>query len=243
MKKNLKKMMVGSMTAVLALTAILSGCGKTEKTGMASKAVSEETQADAGTIAETKKGKGTYDPASFNVSDVYLAPEQTASVDISGCDTFTQIVDKLEAGKGYANVTVGDEDVLMVAGGTYEWEQGVFAAIDSEIFVYKDGKPAYLATVSAGGTAYPLSVKDGNLYVGGNHFMSKYLVDSGFMIETEEAYVLYDTDGNDIYYYKTCNSQFEDYDEATAESRFNDLFEEHEGAEVISFQPVGDTSA
>ena len=111
-----------------------------------------------------------------------------SSIDISGCDTFTQIVDKLEDGMGYANATIGDSDVLLVSSGTYEWESGVYAAIDSEIFFYKDGVPIYLATVSSSGTADPLKIKDGNLYVAGHHFIFKYLIDSGCLIETEEAY-------------------------------------------------------
>lgn len=241
---ELKKKIAGSMIVCLLLTTVLAGCSGTDKTNenAASQPAAEETQEapaeDTGS-GEEGAAESSYDPAAFKVSDVYLAPEQTATIDISGCDTFTQIVDKLEEGKGYANVKVGDEDVLMVSSGTYEWEEGKFVAIDAEIFYYKDGVPAYLATVSSGGTAYPLAVKDGNLYVGGNHFMSKYLVDSGYIVETEEAYVLYDGEGNGTYYYKTCNSQFEDYDEATAESRFNDLFAEHEGAEIIDFQPAG----
>ena len=218
-----------------------------------------ETTADAETTAETSTetttedttettadgaaDQGTYAPEDFNVADVFVAPEQKASIDISGCDTFTQIVDKLENGKGYANARIGDEDVLLVSSGTYEWEPGVDAAIDADIFIYKDGAPTYLATVSAGGTAYPLSIKDGNIYVGGNHFMSKYLIDTGNLIELEEAYVVYDSDGNDTYYYKTCNAQFEDYDPATAKSRFEELFAEQEGAEIISFQPVGGSDA
>ncbi len=184
-----------------------------------------------------------YDPASFQVSDVYVAPDQTPSVDISGCDTFTQIVDKLDDGMGYANATIGDTDVLLVSSGTYEWDNGEYAAIDADIFYYDDQVPTYLATLSAGGTAYPLALKDGNIIVAGNHFFSKYLIDGGNLIETEEAYVKYDTDGNDTYYYKTCNAQFEDYDEATAESNFQELFAELEDAEVIPFQPVGGAAA
>ena len=106
---------------------------------------------------------------------------------------------------------------------------------ENDIYYYKDQVPTYLATVGEGGTAYPLAIKDGNLYVGGNHFMSKYLIDTGYMIETEEAYVKYDTDGSEAYYYRTCNSQFEDYDEETAKQRFEELFTEQESAEVINF--------
>lgn len=238
------------MVALLSMATVLSGCGGTVKVDVSTTDASQEVQeapaADTAAEKETDKeadkaaeGTGEYDPASFDVTDVYVAPEQKATIDIKGCDTFTQIVDKLEDGKGYANATIGDEDVLLVSSGTYEWESGKYAAIDAEIFVYKDGAPEYLATVSAGGTSYPLSISQGNLYVGGNHFMSTYLVDNGFLVETEEAYVKYDTDGNDTYYYKTCNAQFEDYDAETAKSRFDDLFTAFDGAEIIEFQPVG----
>ena len=42
------------------------------------------------------------------------------SLDISGCDTFTQIVDKLSDGQGYTNVKIGSEDALLVSTGTYD---------------------------------------------------------------------------------------------------------------------------
>lgn len=202
-----------------------------------------ENEPSRGDDSDTENGaQGSYAPADFNPEDVYVATDQESTIDISGCDTFTQIVDKLENGQGYANATIGDADVLLVSSGTYEWEAGVYAAIDSEIFYYKDGVPTYLATVSSSGTADPLKIKDGNLYVAGHHFIFKYLIDSGYLIETEEAYEEYDETGNEIYYYKTCNSQFEDYDAQTAKSRYEELFTELEGAAVISFDTVGGNS-
>lgn len=256
----MKKKTYSTIATCLTTSLVLMGCsgsGNQEDTGAASnEAVSKETTEDRtaedsgaedsgaaeGTSAaeSSQDSSGSYDPASFNVSDVYEAPAQEASVDITGCDTFTQIVDKLEDGMGYANATIGDADVLLVSSGTYEWEEGQYAAIDADIFIYKDGVPAYLGTVASGGTAYPLEVADGNLYVGGNHYMTKYIIDTEAMVELEEAYVSYDTDGNGTYYYKTCNSQFEDYDAETAESRFNDLFAELDNVEVIEFQPIGE---
>ena len=161
-------------------------------------------------------------------------------MDISGCDTFTKIVDKLDEGMGYANVGIGDTDVLLISEGTYEWDNDVYAAIDAQLFIYSKDEIIYLGTVMAGGTAYPLAVKDGYLYVGGNHFMTKYLVDEGTLIKVEEGYVTYDKDGNDIYYYETCNAVFEKYDEETAKNNFEELFKEQAGAEVINFQPVGE---
>ncbi len=251
----MKKRVISTIVAGAMLTTLLAGCGSeanTANTGNienpdnSATAVENQQQEPAATaeaVGEEKQEESSYDPTAFDTSNVYVAPEQSQNTDITGCDTFTQIVDKLPEGKGYANATIGDADVLLVSSGTYEWEPGNYAAIDAEIFIYKDSVPTYLATVSAGGTAYPLMVKDGDLYVGGNHFMVKYLIDNGFLIVAEEAYVEYDTNGNDTYYYKTCNSQFEDYDEATAESRFAELFAEQEIGDIISFQPVGGGSS
>lgn len=243
----MKKNILSGIIAGTMLTASITGCGNAQNTDSAAQAVSEATQevsaAEAASSDETAADNSSYTPSSFQPSDVYSAPEQAPTTDISGCDTFTQIVDKLEDGKGYANVTIGDADALLVASGTYEWEEGCHAAIDSEVFIYSDGVPTYLTTFSSGGTSYPLAIKDEDIYVGGNHFMLKYRIDNGYLNLLEEAYVNYDTNGNPTYYYKTCNSQFEDYDEATAQSRLDELFSEQTSAEVINFQPVGETAS
>ena len=239
MKKDLIKI-VCCLTVCIAAAAVSAGCTASgTDTPPAAEESNTQAAADVPAAAETVSDDTSYDPEAFTVSDVYMAPEQTGNTDITGCDTFTQIVDTLTDGMGYANVTLGDTDVLLVSTGTYEWEPGSFAGIDAEIYCYRDQAPAYLGTVSAGGTAYPLSVKDGQLYVGGNHFMSTYLVDGGYLIETEEAYVQYDSHGNGTYYYRTCNSQFEDYDEDSAKDRFDDMFTAMGSAEMISFQTVG----
>lgn len=233
------KKKIGSLVAVMITAAVLGGC---VNVNLNVDRKQEDQVTD--TVSDQKDTENdSYAPEKFNPSDVYVAPEQVPSVDISGCDTFTQIVDKLEPGKAYANTNIWDTDVLMIASGAYEWEPGKNAAIDADIFIYKDSVPTYLATVSAGGTAYPLAVKDGYLYVGGNHFMTKYLIDEGSFIKVEEAYIKYDTDGNDTYYYETCNAVFEKYDEATAKSNFDELFKEQADAEVIEFQPVGEKSS
>ncbi len=225
-----------SAIAVLTAAAVLCGCNVTINTpaGTDKDTPAQEVATDTG----ADKG-ASYDPESFSVTGSFETPEQAPDIDISGCDTFTQIVDKLEAGKGYATTSIWDTDALLISSGTYEWEPGKNAAIDAAIYVYKDGTPTYLGTVCAGGTAYPLAIGDKYLYVGGNHFVTKYLIDNDALMEVEEAYVVYDTDGNETNYYRTCNSQFEDYDEATAKSNLEGLFGELESADVIEFQPVG----
>ena len=242
----MKKRIFSSITICFAISLILSGCSESNvqdntEAAASTEVVTESATTDDGISADgmSEEALDSYEPSSSNVSDVYEPMTQQPYIDISDCDTFTQIVEKLKDGMGYANTTIGDAEVLLVSSGTYEWEPGHYAAIDADIFIYQDGIPTYLGTVCAGGTAYPLEVADGYLYVGGNHYMTKYIIDNGAMVELEEAYVTYDTEGNDTYYYKTCNSQFEDYDEETAKSRFDELFAELDNVEVIEFQPVG----
>ncbi|MBQ6441641.1 MAG: hypothetical protein IJJ13_03505 [Lachnospiraceae bacterium] len=233
----MKKRLLGSVTAVLLAAASLAGCGT--QNAASSQPATEQSVSTEAAAEQAASGQTSYDPAAFDAKGETMKPEENSAIDITGCDTFTQIVEKLDDGMGYANTTIWDTEVLLVSSGTYEWEPGTEAAIDAEIFYYNDDVPTYLATVTAGGTAYPLSVKDGYLYVGGNHFITKYLIDSGSLVEVEEGYYEYDEAGEEIGYYRTCNSQFEDYDEATAKSNVEGLFNELEEADVIAFQTVG----
>ncbi len=160
------------------------------------------------------------------------------TTEITGCDTFTQIVDNLPAGKGYTTVKIGDEDVLLVASGTYEFEPGKTGAIDAEAFIYADGDVKYIGAVNCGGTAYPLAIKDGLLYTGGNHYMYKLTIKDGAFTTAEEAIVRYDTDGNASYDYRTADTDYTDYDQATAEKKFGELFGETDEEDVLIFDTI-----
>jgi hypothetical protein len=157
-------------------------------------------------------------------------------IDITGCDTFTNIVDRLGDGMGYANVNVGGEDMLFVTAYTFD-NEGVIAAIDSEVFCYMDGVPTSVGFVQCGGTAYPLAVKDDILYVGNNHGMQKYSFVDGSLVVVEEAIVEYDTDGNGTYTYSVDGEVKETANEE-AEKMFEQLFAELGDTTVIEFQPV-----
>ncbi len=165
--------------------------------------------------------------------------EHVMDIDMEGCDTFTQIVDKLEAGKGYSNAVLDEEDVLLIANGTYDNLDGNFAAIDAEIFCYKDGIPSYLGYVEAGGTAYPLALMDGKLYAGGNHFMSKYTVTDGRLVIMETAGETFDTDGNVTYFYDSDDGgDYSNIDQEEAKKILEDLYDEYEKAKVINFDTI-----
>ncbi len=180
-----------------------------------------------------------YDAEKQESSRIPDAQEEHIPLDITGCDTFTQIVDKLDDGMGYANEKIGDTDVLLVATGTYDYD-GIDAGIDAELYWYHDGVPEYLGYVEAGGTAYPLSTAGERLYVGGNHSMAKYMVDTGLLLIDEEAYEVFDTDGNATYYYHSDVKDVgaDENGQVPDDSVLAGFFDEFDEAEVIEFTTV-----
>ncbi len=171
--------------------------------------------------------------------------EHVRYVDIDGCDTFTQIVDKLPAGYGYANVNFGDTDVLLVTDYTYDNLDGNIATIEAEVYTYTEsGTPQYAGFIEAGGTAYPLAIKDGKLYAGGNHFMKVYTMSFGFPCWEDFVWVEYDGNGNGTYYYR---SDLKDITEVGADpetgklkddSVMNKLYDELFKAKIINFDVI-----
>ena len=244
-----RKGILRKTAAILICGVLVAGCAKGEGAQEASQGASEEAaQASAEASIEVPEPKGTeeaqtYDPASFDPAQLTGETEHSAKTDLSGCDTFTQIVDKLAEGRGYTNTAIGDTDVLMVADDLYEWESGKYASTDAEIYVYKDGAPSYIGYVACGGTAYPLQIKDGVLYACGNHYMRKYTVRDNTLILSEEAYVNYDKDGNDTYYYRTEGGAFTDHDNVAAEEALNNAFRELDRTEVLFFDKIGGSAS
>ncbi len=185
------------------------------------------------------------DPAKMGYSEIPDDTQEHQPMDITGCDTFTQIVDKLEPGMAYANATISDQDVLLVTEYTFDNSldaSGQYAAIDADIYRYnEDGAVEYLGYVTAGGTAYPLAIADGKLYVGANHFIKKMIIEVGLLMVDEEAYVEYDSTGAATYYHHSDirdveadeNGQVED------DSYMTSLYGELENAEVVDFLVVG----
>ena len=159
-------------------------------------------------------------------SDEFLASvadENAPSIDISGCDTFTRIVDKnLSPGMGYANEKIGDSDALLVSSMTYDNLDGNIAAIDATLFIYKDEAPFEVGKVCCGGTAYPLAVKNGMLYTASNHWVCKYTIKDDKLVMVDKASVVYDSEGNGTYF-----------------GDFEGLFDEMFDADIINFSTVG----
>ena len=185
-----------------------------------------------------------YDPSRQAGVDIPDEEEEHIPRDISDCDTFTQIVDRLEMGEGYANATIDGTDILLVTDYVYEYEgegTGKYGAISADIYYYnEDGAPSYAGYVAASGTAYPLAVSDGRLFVCGGHYVKKMILFAGGMANDEEAYVEYDSDGNGTYYYRSDTHTVNDDEEAKYpdDSKLTELFLQFENADVIEFSKV-----
>ena len=168
------------------------------------------------------------------------AEDVAPAIDISGCDTFTQIVDKkLEDGMGYANVSLLDNDVLLVSSGVFDDLEGGYNAIDAAVFEYRDGEPFEVGKICSGGTAYPISVNNGYLYTGSNHWICKYAMADDKLMIMERASVEYDTDGNGTYHYESEDGgDTSTIDSAEAEKIFDDLISEMFDGEIVVFNKV-----
>ena len=176
------------------------------------------------------------------------AGEEHVYLDISGCDTFTQIIDKkLTEGMGYVNTDIGDTNVFMVTLYVYDNNAGegdpFWAAIDAEIYSYdEDGNIRCMGYVSCGGTAYPLAIANGKLYVGNNHGMAKYIADPdlGLMLIDDEAWVEYDSEGNETYYHRsdTKASLGDENGIVKDDSVMNSYFDEYFDAKVLYFDKI-----
>ena len=217
-------------------------------------AEAEQTDAAAGEAKQTEAAEteaqqadaaaGQADAAAAEQTDAtagdtsYVLPDDVAydtQIDLAGCDTFTQIVDKLEAGKGYANAALDGTDVLLVSSSVLDYGEEK-TAVDAEVFAYIDGKPQYLGHVQAGGTATPLAAKDGKLYTAGHHFVKKSTVKDGNLVTEELAYETFDKDGNATYHFVSDdNAGVEKTGDGEA---FEKLYEEYQGAELIEFTKV-----
>ena len=178
--------------------------------------------------------------AMYPGDDAYFEGTDGApDIDISGCDTFTQIVDKLEAGRAYTNTTLDGTDVLLIASGAYDDTEGHYNCIDANVYCYVDGAPKYLGSVASNSTAYPITVNNGKLYVGGHHFISKYTVTDNKLVVVETAGETFDEAGNATFYYDSDDGgDYSDIDQAAAEGLFDQLNNEMFEGTILEFDVI-----
>lgn len=224
----MKKIVVALICGVL-----LVGCGNSEVDN-----APEENTVATETQQETVESDTSEDETveETTTEETVESVDLSKTLDITGCDTFTQIVDRvLEPGMGYTNEQIGEEDVLLVCSKSYDNMDGNMAGIDATIYVYKDAAPVCLGSVASNGTAYPLAVKDGLLYTGIYHGVATYTIKGGELIQSESAWIEYDKDGNETYYYSVDGKDAEEVE--TADS-LEKLEEEYADAKVLNFDVI-----
>ena len=232
------RLLVLTMIGVMTVSACACGSAASQNADTTASTVAASSTETSEAAAETEASQAAEAETASTVELVEDTEESAPDIDIEGCDTFTQIIDKkLSDGMGYANEKVGDTDVFFVSSGTYDNLDGNMAAIDATMFVYNDEGPYEIGKVACGGTAYPLAIKDGKLFAAGGHWISTYTVEDNQLVMTERASVEFDTDGNETYSLESTDGMIDDA--AKAESRFNELFEEYEKATVMGFSTVG----
>lgn len=231
MKKSLVAMFITS--GVLAVSMIACGSAAVDTEEKTAETQIEDAKEPAAALLDSSMA--------YKIQEMKdSADEVVPTIDINGCDTFTQIVDrKLTTGMGYTNTTIGDEDVLIVSSGTYDNMDGNMASIDGSVFVYNDGVPFEVGKVFSGGTSYPLAVKDGYLYTGSNAWVCKYTFNGDKIEIAELAQVAYDSDGNSYYFYSSEDGgDFITMDQDEAKSKLDGLYAEMEEAEVLNFDTI-----
>ncbi len=172
----------------------------------------------------------TFDPTAGTGEDA------VGEVDIADCDTFTDIVNKLESGQGYANEKLDGTDVLLVSPDTFNVENNP-GAISADVYIYdKNGVPRYLGYVSSDGTAYPVSILDQKLYTGGHHRVTKSTVMDEKLITLEESREIYGEDGTPTYHFYSDDG--EGVDEAKDSTTFDRLVDEYMQTKPVVFYVI-----
>jgi hypothetical protein len=164
-----------------------------------------------------------------------LIPIDYSKVDLSKYATFTKMIDDFKPGMGYANEKVGDTDVFFVSSACYNGENDTKNAIDSTLFVYDNDSVAMIGQVASIGTAYPVTINDGCIYVGGHHNVFKYTVKDGKLVVAEEASEVFDTNGNATYYYAADGAEAQEVKDGSDLTR---IFDEYFSGKPVEYSVV-----
>ena len=230
------------VVALLVCSMGLVGCG--QKASEPTEEIPQEN-AQEGKENETEE-KQTIEqvkntPTEYTIESM-MGNDYPESIDISGCGTFTQIVDeKLSEGMGYTNVTIGDEDVLLVCSGTWDNQDENNAAMDAIIYVYIDGVPTELGKVSSQGTAYPLTLADNCIISAGHQYICKYTINNMQLQIEELASVEWaqDDKSKDMYFYQADDGKdYSDMSQEDTEAKYDQLLEEMSNGTVINFDVI-----
>ena len=182
------------------------------------------------------------EPASEVLSSVAVTSEEEPSSVAAPMEeaTFTEIVNGLKAGDAYAVEVINGVDVLFVTDYTFE-DEGSNRAIGADLYIYENGAPKTIGHVEAGGTAYPLGITDGVLYVGRNHAITAYVVADGALVARESIEELFDEDGNVSYTYTPGEGgEGSNFAAEDVKAMMSDMYKDYNEGEIIAFDVVAE---
>lgn len=152
-------------------------------------------------------------------------------------ERFSTVTDTLAPGKHFALVDLGgEEEALLVTDYVYDDLEGHMATILANVYAAdQDGNVVDCGNVISQGTAYPLAVRDGNLFTAGHRFIQKYTLRNGGgrLVEAGDMLEELDTLGEPKWYVFDGDMVC-----LPGDSLVNAAFDEWAGAEVISFSPI-----
>ena len=187
-------------------------------------------------------------PASEVISGQVSASEEESSASETGTETvaegertFTEIIDGLKAGYGYALVPMKEQDVLLVTDYVFDYE-GKNQAIDADVYIYdENGTPRMIGSVKAGGTAYPLGINKGILYVCRNHGITSYKVIDGELIPDKNVEEWYGEDDTITYIYTPADGgQGNSFTPEEIKEIMDSMYREYYEGEIIAFDVIAE---
>ena len=166
-------------------------------------------------------------------SSVKVAQEANA-------EQYAFVISTLKPGQAYACVNIGTErSALLVSNFVYDYSNGINAAFEANIYAFdKNGTVVSHGTAKSDTREYPLSVKEGYLYTGGENRILKSYVREGnkYAVTKEIAQEISDAEGNVTHYFFSMDQQFAG--NVADDSNLKRLQQEYSEAAVISFTVV-----
>lgn len=146
---------------------------------------------------------------SFDMSDEFIpSNDMEVNVGKSEFESYDEIISCLSEGMGYAYVKVmgsKDDILLITCEGTYDYGDGVRAAIEAYPYLLNgEGKYSCGSVLVSDGTAYPIAVNDkGMIFSGGNHEIEVSVLtsdtDTPAIMNLAYLYESFDENGNATY--------------------------------------------
>ncbi len=165
--------------ALIGSAVLLAGCKNANATTQ--EAESQVTQVESEIAAKIEEA------VNEQLSEVSeQAGSITPAIDSATAD-FASLLESFNEGAYVGFADLNGTTVLLQGIETFEDEKGNVVADHATCFVIKDGTPTMCGELISGGTAYPISVKDGAFYTGNRAGVTKSTLNDDKSLVEEES--------------------------------------------------------